>query len=264
MPFTRNRMIRWIALALALCLVSPASAIRIGDEDRQTLGEYAEAHELEFNELPKLFGAALRVRCPWGVGGAALVARNGTILTAEHLIFGSHAEQNPLRRCFVESLFELRKKLHFDARHFLRGSRLRPDAGRQEQDFVILRLRDNDLIARPFVIGEPVQPGDRVVAFAQGQANWASKPFLTPSVGECQVLAATRFTLHSNCDADRGSSGGPLLEFQAGPDKPPVLVGITVSTPDTDVDCNTERWCTTSHITINSEIAKLVAEVAKL
>ncbi len=164
-------MLRLIALAVALCLVS--SAIRIGEEDRQTLGEYAKSHGLAYSDLPTLFGAVLRITCPWSQGAGVLVSDTGVVLTAEHLLFGPDADDEPFFKCYAESLFEISERMLFDQRNYVRGSDFRPDADRYERDVLLLKLRASRLKARPLNIAAPPDtPGDQFTVFAQGQINW--------------------------------------------------------------------------------------------
>ncbi len=270
MPLARNRMVRWIALALALCLVSPASAIRIGEEDRKTFETFDTDNGLTKHQMRTMFGATLRIICARGGGTGAVVSETGVFLTAEHVLYDPHADGDPLRLCRAQSLFG-KTIYRIDRVNYFRGSEFRHEAtGEFEKDIFIGRLVADEIDIEPFKI-ELVElaPGDWVYAVAQGQENWrADGDIKRPSIGLCGVLETTSLSALTDCDADGGSSGGPLLRFPFRRGAVSTLVGITVSVDfgpskrEAAKDCEDTLKCSTQHLIIDQEVLAKINELS--
>lgn len=249
-------------LAFLFAMVSPGGAIRIGKEDRSTFEEFRMLHQLSENQIQELFGASLRVVCPWGVAGASLVTREGAFVSVDHIFFGKEAKREPLKKCFVETLFG-KKRLEIDPRHYYRGRDIRREASVNEQDIFVGRLLLKSLDILPYRVGRTKVTGEQVISVSQGQINWKGKRYPTPSVGQCTILSTTALSMFSDCDSDKGSSGASLLDFSLG--EPPRLVGVGTWTyygdrgPYSSRDCDDTTKCATQHLSIGVDIIEKIS-----
>lgn len=259
----------WLSAAVMAGTITPASSIRIGDEDRSTFKEYSKQLGISLEALQTLFGATLRIVCPWTEGGAALVSTNGIFLTANHIFFEKRAQKNPFSKCYAEPLFG-NKKFNIDPFNYVSGPDFRGHVSPAEQDIFIGRILNDDIGIQPYEIGSANNlPGQNVVSVSQGQKNWKGKKHKTPSIGQCTVMTTSVLSVYTDCDSDKGSSGASLLRSPIDPGQTPALIGIGVWTyygddgPYTNKDCDDTTKCATQHLRINAAIVGQVGELSE-
>ncbi|WP_119268256.1 trypsin-like peptidase domain-containing protein [Taklimakanibacter deserti] len=259
-----------ISLAATLgcfVLASPALGIRIGSDDRMTFGEFASASGLKDSEVQRLFSASVRIVCPWGTGGAALIGDGRVFVTADHVIFGTADEELAPLVCYLES-FDGKQKFQIDAKTLIRGKSVQPKAiSTGDNDWTIGRIRSAVAGIVPYRLGRSRKPGQEVIAVSQGQLNWKNHTYPTPSIGKCRILSASISSDYTDCDSDKGSSGATLLGPVLSTGEAPELIGIGVWTyygpagAYSSKDCDDTRKCATQYVGIRGKLRKAILKM---
>lgn len=247
-----------------LILTSPAFGIRIGPDDRMTYSEFAAANGLKDSEVRELFGASLRVVCPWGTGGVALIGDGRVFLTAAHLLFGVDDAALSPSKCHIES-FDGSQSLEIDTKTLIRGKANASASG--DGDWVIGKITSVAVGVTPYRLGRSRTPGEQVLAISQGQLNWSGHAYPTPSIGKCRILTVTASSYFTDCDSDKGSSGATLLSPVLSTDEAPELIGIGVWTyygsagAYSDKDCDDTSKCATQYVGLRGQLRMAILKL---
>lgn len=231
-----------------------------------TFGEFATANNLKDNEVQRLFGATVRIVCPWGTGGAALIGDGRVFVTAGHMLSGVGNETAAPRQCRLAS-FDGTQTFEIDHKSLVQGKSTNA-APAVDNDWAIGKIRSSAMGITPYRLGKPRKAGEGVLAISQGQINWKGHPYPTPSIGKCRILTSSASSYYTDCDSDKGSSGATLLSPTLSIDDPPELIGIGVWTyygPNgvySSKDCDDTSKCATQYIAIRGKLRKAILKLA--
>jgi hypothetical protein len=206
-------------------------------DDRGSLVTLGPKLGLTAVEIKQARGATGYIRCPGskykngGVGSAALVLSNQTIVTVAHAFLDPQGRwREPLAECHFQPQSEAFPKIKIDPDNIVVGSH-RPYGSQARNDWAVVRLKApvNNAIPYPVLSRDAPapHPTTRLVSIA-ARAKGVSNDAKIPIVQECQVMTFLHTgPIHSDCDASQGMSGSIILTRHAGE---LFATGITIGT----------------------------------
>jgi len=226
-----------IVLAGLPLAIGQAGAGRVNEEDRQTFKAFRDSNKMAKADFDRLYGATARIECRfkgqpvWASG--SIVHQSHLFVTADHVFVEINGElSGPETSCRVITLFDGRRyriRAGSVQHGFLRAG---VNGRGLKNDWAVGQLTEPTRVERPFPLppeGAVLSEGDKVILMTQGHRGWGAK---RPSIGRCKVMAnILGLYVTTDCDADKGASGGPLLEWgKAGEQEDgPFIAGILIS-----------------------------------
>lgn len=209
--FTVKRLA--VAGLVAAMGAATAHAVKIGEENRATLPDYARNLGIAAAALDKRYGATGLLQCGGTVGTAQLTVKANVITTAAHVLFNrSGRPRSDLSTC----RFKIRtgagwRQYRIEPDSVQCGSR-KPYSNSGVKDWAVMRLSEPVAGVRPYQIGS--RGAGAVDFLAHDHDNWSPKR--TKSIENCRIRgggpsAGGVREIQFDCDTGNGASGAALL-----------------------------------------------------
>lgn len=250
--------------------VSYARAGTIGADNRRAIDNYAASHGMSSDEARKKFGASGRIMCPFNEASAFLLYKSNIVVTARHALYPKnsmikYAGAMSIMRCAFEVSDGKGSTWHkVDVESFVHPSESRASWD-DPFDWVVMRLSEPVTEFEPYHLpSKPVSVGDKITTASIRQANFLPDDWNERVLGDCRIRSVentdgvTAGGIRTDCSADIGSSGSPLL--REGTDGLEV-VGITTSGTGSCRKFNRTR-CYTFAVGLEPELIEAVHKLA--
>lgn len=190
-----------------------AHAVKIGEENRATLADFARSSGIAAAALDKRYAATGLLQCGGTVGTAQLTLKANVITTAAHVLFDRSGRP---RSDFSGCRFKIRTEAGWRQYRIVPdsvqcGSR-KPYSNSGMMDWAVIRLSEPVGGVRPYQIGS--RGAGAVDFLAHDHDNWSPKR--TKSIENCRIrgggisVGGVR-EIQFDCDTGNGASGAALL-----------------------------------------------------
>jgi hypothetical protein len=230
--------------ARAVPVFIPASALSVrqaipvvvfGANGRQTIEQFAGAHEENPSLLRRDYAASGIVRCGLAHGAGQLTLSNDVITTAAHVFFDESGRQRAQSCRFEVVRGDATVSVSISMKSIVAGSR-DPYAIAAVHDWAVARLDMPIADATPYELAGPQKPSAPVKFIARGHIDWGDAHRL--SLQDCRLRSeldrggeGTR-EFSFDCETGDGASGGAVMTRDGVGKLCAVLVGYRSIDPD--------------------------------